>query len=239
MTSQSSLCGKPNELNYSACGADPWLAPQLRLERRSTLLSFHSTTSTRSNTTAAAQYNSTSARLSNKIMIVSPPRIDSAGSLFLIRDSRQHLVAVCQQHASKSVTTTFSLFHHRSLSKGQKPSMIMGARILYKLGCVALRENEQSRTVVLWNGQSVRFETKHWGGDLNGDSALELHRANEQQMSCRGHKTASRCQFLVDKMLLLCIASILDVPSHRREWARSSTTRVHQQRHSPARTDKI
>lgn len=78
-------------------------------------------------------------------------KLDSkCSNMFPVRDSNQSLAAVCQHHTKQN---QFNIFCPRPLTSGQRPSLTLGGRILYKLGQVTIRDNSSSEhSIVLWNG---------------------------------------------------------------------------------------
>lgn len=127
--------------------------------------------------------------------------IHHRASFFVIRRSKSSPATVCQQHGE----TTFSLFSLRPQWPGQKPSLSLGASILYKLGHVTLQDS-QSGVVDLWNGQSLLIS-------FNGSSPhMEIRRIDFGHKKTLGSRHHAKSPFpsSLNDTLCFCTEYILE-----------------------------
>lgn len=171
--------------------------------------------------------NQCSPRHNSKKALSSPcaqQRNHRIAPFFVIRSAKRTVAAICQHHANHSYT----LFCPRPLSPGQQPSLTLGARILYKLGNVILRDGK-SGEVELWNGKTIVFHRE------SNTSLLELQRLNHLPISnCSKPEKKSRALF--DDKLTVCAGHLLDRMVQLELWSvtrNESTTRARKLRLCP------
>jgi hypothetical protein len=134
--------------------------------------------------------------------------IHHRASFFVIRRSKSSPATVCQQHGD----TSFSLFSLRPQWPGQRPSLSLGASILYKLGHVTLQDSQSS--VVDGHSLLVHRETDQFDGS---SPQMEMRRlehsdtpSGRRQQPYPTKSQKARYPLSVDDTLCFCTEYLLD-----------------------------